>query len=203
MKVKLFIVDGYWEGKYGSLQHSEERLPRFEETLGRIRSEGHYIGLWTATLRCADPADWGLTTEPHIAPARRQAFHGSRQRGTILPFYILDCSQPEVQRVLTQRARNFMRRYKPDFVQDLLDIGLDSALYGAHHHVLPAHLSPAAFVEHAKRLADARSVAQKHFQPAATLPALVGLHTEQQLFRIGSVISVGGHSNLMITKRPC
>jgi len=117
MKVKLFIVDGYWEGKYGSLQHSEERLPRFEETLAHIRSEGLYIGLWTATLRCADPADWGLTTDHMLRQPDGKPFMVPAGGSTILPFYILDCSQPEVQRVLTERARNFMRRYKPDFVK--------------------------------------------------------------------------------------
>jgi hypothetical protein len=117
MKVKLFIIDGYWEGKYGSLEHSEERLPHFEETLNRIRSEGHYVGLWTATLRCADPADWGLTTDHVLRQPDGKPFMVAAGGSTILPFYILDCSQPEVQRVLTQRVRNFMRRYKPDFVK--------------------------------------------------------------------------------------
>src|SRR3990172_9252261 len=55
MKVKMFVVDGYWEENYGDLKHSPERFPHFNEILARMRSEGHLVGLWAAFMRCSNP----------------------------------------------------------------------------------------------------------------------------------------------------
>ena len=115
MKAKLFVIDAKWEGKWGNLRHSQERLPHFEEILGRIRSEGHYLGLWAAFLRCADPSDLGLTTE-HVLhqPDGKPYVIGNI---TTDHYYIYDASQPQVQQALRQLAKEFVRRYKPDFVK--------------------------------------------------------------------------------------
>jgi hypothetical protein len=115
MKAKLFVIDAKWEGKWGNLRHSEERLPHFEETLGRIRSDGHYLGLWAAFLRCADPGDLGLTTEHvlHQPDGKPYVIGDIKTTG----FYMYDVSQPEVQRALSKLAKEFARRYKPDFVK--------------------------------------------------------------------------------------
>jgi hypothetical protein len=115
MKAKLFVIDAKWEGKWGNLRHSQDRLPHFEETLARIRSDGHYIGLWAAFLRCADPGDLGLTTEHvlHQPDGKPYAMGDITTNG----FYMYDVSQPEVQKALTKLAQEFARRYKPDFVK--------------------------------------------------------------------------------------
>jgi hypothetical protein len=119
MKVKLFVVDGYWEGKYGSLHHSPERFPHFAETLARIRSEGHYVGLWAAFMRCQDPAELGLTTAHmlHLPDGKPFVIDYGVTSANANAFYILDCSQPEVQKVLRELAKGFVRRYRPDFVK--------------------------------------------------------------------------------------
>lgn len=59
----MVSIDDGWEGKYGRLEHSAERLPRFEQFLDRLRADGLYIGLWAAFMRCQDPSDLGLS--PH------------------------------------------------------------------------------------------------------------------------------------------
>jgi hypothetical protein len=114
MKAKLFVIDSKWEGKWGSLRHSQERLPHFEEILARIRSDGHYIGLWAALLRCADPAELGLGTEHMLHQLDGKPYLG-RDWTTTDAFYIYDLSQAEVQEAVGKRAKEFVRRYRPDF----------------------------------------------------------------------------------------
>ena len=60
MKARMFVIDDKWEGKYGKLEHSAERLPHFEEFREQVRADGLHFGLWAAFMRCQDPADMGL-----------------------------------------------------------------------------------------------------------------------------------------------
>jgi hypothetical protein len=80
------------------------------------------------------------------------------------------------------------RRHDFEPGDDLLDLGRDVALDRPHHHVLPAQFAPAALIEHAQRLADARGVAQKHFEPAAPRPPLFRLDAPQQFLGIRPLI---------------
>ena len=64
-----------WEGKYGKLEHSAERLPHFEEFREQVRADGLHFGLWAAFMRCQDPADMGLESLAHAAPGRRNPTH--------------------------------------------------------------------------------------------------------------------------------
>jgi hypothetical protein len=118
IKVKTFVVDGFWEGKYGDLRHSAERFPHFEETLARIRADGRYVGLWTAFMRCEDPAELGLTTAHmlHLADGKPYMVRQSAPLPSKM-YYLMDYTQPEVQRVLRGLAKAFVRRYKPDFIK--------------------------------------------------------------------------------------
>src|SRR5690349_3199764 len=50
--------------------------------------------------------------------------------------------------------------------QDWLDFWRNVRLKCSHDHVLAALLASPRFIEHAERLADARGVAQKYFQPS-------------------------------------
>ncbi|MFN8009397.1 MAG: hypothetical protein U0V70_20675 [Terriglobia bacterium] len=117
MNVKMFVIDGYWEGNYGDLRHSAERFPHFEETLERIRSEGHWIGLWAAFMRCSNPEAIGLSTDHMLRLPDGKPFMIGKEVITARPFYIMDCTQPEVQQVLRKLAREFMQRYHPEFVK--------------------------------------------------------------------------------------
>jgi hypothetical protein len=99
MNVKMFVIDGYWEGNYGDLRHSTERFPHFEETLARIRSEGHLIGLW-AVMRCSSLKRW-LTTAMCWKMASRLRSEKRYYRQT----FQMDCTQAEVQQVLRRLAR--------------------------------------------------------------------------------------------------
>ena len=63
MQTKLFIVDAKWEDGWGTLRHSEKRLPNFDQFLARIRADGKYVGLWCAFMRCEYPSDMGLSAE--------------------------------------------------------------------------------------------------------------------------------------------
>ncbi len=116
MQARMFSIDDKWEGKYGNLEHSAERLPHFEQFLDHARSEGHKIGLWAALMRCEEPASLGLTADhmlkrPNGEPYEITNSEGKRQ------YYILDFTQPVVAEVLKRVARSFVRRYKPDLLK--------------------------------------------------------------------------------------
>jgi hypothetical protein len=115
MQTHLYIVDGGWESGWGSLHHSEKRLPHFEQLLARVRADGKYLGLWSAFMRCEFPSDMGLTTDNMLHLPNGKAYLHIGVTGN--RFHILDSSQPEVQAVLRRRAKEFMQRYKPDFVK--------------------------------------------------------------------------------------
>lgn len=114
LRAGMFSIDDKWEGKYGNLQHSTERFPRFEQFLDRVRADGHRIGMWAAFMRCEDPSDLGLTSEQMLQRADGSPFvvnAGSAK------YYILDFTRPEVEKVISEVARRFVRRYKPDLVK--------------------------------------------------------------------------------------
>jgi hypothetical protein len=118
MKVKMFVIDGYWEGKYGNLQHDKKRFPNFEATLDRMRADGFDVGLWAAFMRCEDPAGLGLTTAHMMRQPDGTPFTiRGDPTGLGGAFYLFDFTQPEVQKVMSELAKEFVRRYKPDFVK--------------------------------------------------------------------------------------
>jgi hypothetical protein len=114
MKAKMFVIDDKWEGKYGALQHSAERFPHFEEFRQQVRADGLYFGLWAAFMRCEDPADLGLNISHmlHLADGKPLVSAGDDAK-----YYILDFTQPEVEKVLRALAKRFVERYKPEFVK--------------------------------------------------------------------------------------
>ena len=54
-RLACLSVDLSWEGKLGSLEHSTERLPHFEQFLDRVRADGHRIGMWAAPCAAKNP----------------------------------------------------------------------------------------------------------------------------------------------------
>lgn len=114
MKAKTFVIDDKWEGIYGELKHDPERFPNFEKLLNDIRAQGYNIGLWAAFLRCQNPAALGLN-ESHLLQTHEGKplwlDHQTSRYG------IFDVTQPKVQEVLRQRAKDFIRRYKPDLIK--------------------------------------------------------------------------------------
>ena len=118
IKVDNFVVDGFWEEKYGDLRHDPKRFPNFDETLKRIRADGRYVGLWSAFMRLEDPAELGLTKSHMLRKADGTAFE-IRQSSPIEshPFHIMDFTQPEVQEVIRKLAKDFVKRYNPDFIK--------------------------------------------------------------------------------------
>ena len=110
---RMFSIDDKWEGSYGKLEHSAERLPHFEQFLDRVRADGNRIGLWAALMRCEKPSEIGLT-ENHML---KNADGTPVVSGGGTKYFILDFTQPEVATVLSDLARKFIRRYKPDLVK--------------------------------------------------------------------------------------
>lgn len=114
MQAKTFVIDDKWEGVYGELKHDSERFPDFENLLNDIRAKGYNIGLWAAFLRCQNPAALGLD-ESHLLQTHEGKTlwldHQTSRYG------IFDMTQPKVQDVLRQRAKDFIRRYKPDLIK--------------------------------------------------------------------------------------
>lgn len=114
MKAKTFVIDDKWEGIYGELKHDEVRFPNFNELLNNIRDDGFYIGLWAAFLRCQNPAALGLDESHLIQTPEGKTLWLDHQTSR---YGIFDMTQPKVQEVLRQRAKNFIRRYKPDLIK--------------------------------------------------------------------------------------
>ena len=114
MKAGMFVIDDKWEGKYGNLEHSAERFPHFEEFREQVRADGLHFGLWAAFMRCQDPAGLGLNVSHmlHMADGKPLISGGGDSK-----YYILDFTQPEVEKVVRARARRFAERYKPDLVK--------------------------------------------------------------------------------------
>lgn len=114
MKARMFVIDDKWEGKYGKLEHSAERLPHFEEFRNQVEADGLHFGLWAAFMRCQDPADMGLNVSHmlHLADGIPLISGGGDSK-----YYILDFTQPEVEKVLRAQAKKFVERYKPDLVK--------------------------------------------------------------------------------------
>ncbi len=114
MKAKTFVIDDKWEGVYGELKHDPERFPNFESLLNDIRAQGYNIGLWAAFLRCQNPAALGLD-ESHLlrTPEGKPLWldHQTARYG------IFDMTQPKVQEIMRERAKDFIRRYKPDLIK--------------------------------------------------------------------------------------
>ncbi len=125
LQAGMFSIDDKWEGRYGNLQHSEDRFPHFEEFLNRVRADGLRIGMWAAFMRCEDPADLGLTPEQmlHQADGKPYVIGGGSTK-----YYILDFTRPEVEKVLSDRARRYVRRYRPDLVK--FDFGYEIPALG-------------------------------------------------------------------------
>ena len=114
MKAGMFVIDDKWEGKYGNLEHSAERFPHFEEFREQVRADGLHFGLWAAFMRCQDPADLGLNVSHmlHLSDGKPLISGGGDSK-----YYILDFTQPEVEKVVRARAKRFAERYKPDLVK--------------------------------------------------------------------------------------
>jgi len=114
LRASLLSIDDKWEGKYGALEHSVERLPRFEQFLEELREDGLRLGLWAAFMRSEDPTSLGLTSEQMLRKVDGSAYFIKDGQQS---WYILDFTRSEVQEVLRERARRFVRRYKPDLVK--------------------------------------------------------------------------------------
>ena len=112
MKAGLFSIDDKWEGAYGNLVHSAKRFPHFIEFLDQLRNDHMKIGMWAAIMRCEDPSALGLTLDQMLKQPDGAPFV-TRGAGDA-KYYILDFTQPEVAKALTDLVIGFMRRYKPD-----------------------------------------------------------------------------------------
>jgi hypothetical protein len=115
LKAGMLSIDDKWEGSYGNLEHSAERLPHFEQFLDKVHAEGHLVGIWAALMRCEHPAELGLTAEQMLKTPDGQPFVVGGDSET--RYYILDFTRPEVAKVLEDVARKFIRRYKPDLLK--------------------------------------------------------------------------------------
>lgn len=114
MKARTFVIDDKWEGRYGELRHDTARFPHFQSLLDEIRSQGFFIGLWAAFLRCQDPSMLGLNESHLLRAADGKPLwlsHGESRYG------IFDVTQTAVQDVLRQRAREFIGAYRPDLIK--------------------------------------------------------------------------------------
>jgi hypothetical protein len=128
MKPGMFVIDAKWEGKYGLLEHSAERFPRFEQFLDRVRADGHKLGMWAAFMRCDDPQSVGLNlTHMLRQPDGRPIVKEEVGK----PYYLFDFSQSAVQETLAGLSKKYVRRYGPDLVKFDFGYELPSLSAGA------------------------------------------------------------------------
>jgi hypothetical protein len=85
------------------------------------------IGVWAAVMRCETPSDLGLKLDQMLKRPDGTPFVAHGAGGS--SYYILDFTQPEVARVLTEVIRRFMRRYKPDLFK--FDFGYELPTFAA------------------------------------------------------------------------
>jgi hypothetical protein len=114
LHARTFVIDDKWEGKYGELMHDTERFPHFENLLDNIRRQGYFIGLWAAFLRCQDPTTLGLEETNLLQTREGKPLWLAHQTSR---YGIFDVTQPIVQKVLRERAKAFVHRYKPDLIK--------------------------------------------------------------------------------------
>jgi len=111
MKAGLFSIDDKWEGAYGNLEHSKTRLPNFEQFLEKLRGDGYRVGMWAALMRCERPSDIGLTEDNMLKTPDGTPY---LTKNSSTHYYIIDFTQPAVEKVLTDLVKKFVRRYRPD-----------------------------------------------------------------------------------------
>lgn len=114
MKPGMLVFDMKWQKKYGELGPAPERFPHLDEILDRLRSQGYRLGFWTAFLRCEDPRDLGLTPA-HMLRKPDGTPYTAKEEST--EYYLIDFTQPEVEKALGEISREFVRRYKPDLIK--------------------------------------------------------------------------------------
>lgn len=123
-----FMIDQKWEGRYGLLEHAQDRFPDFLEFLTRLRNDGFRLGMWAAFIRCDDPAALGLQMSHMLRGSDGKPITKSERKRD---YYLLDFTQPEVEEVLSDRIRKFMLRYHPDLVKFDFGYELPSLTNGA------------------------------------------------------------------------
>jgi hypothetical protein len=128
MRPGTFIIDQKWEGSYGLLQHAEDRFPHFDQFLERLRKDGYRLGMWAAFIRCDDPAAVGLKVDHMLRNVDGKPITKQEKNRD---YYLYDFTQPEVERVLRERVKTFVSRYKPDLVKFDFGYELPSLSYGA------------------------------------------------------------------------
>lgn len=127
MQAKMFSIDDKSEGVYGKPEHSAERLPHFDAFLEELKADGYYLGIGAALMRCEHPPDMGLTEDNMLKGPDGKAYEATNfDRAN---YYILDFTQPVVEKALTELVRKFMRRYKPDMLK--FDFGYELPTVGA------------------------------------------------------------------------
>ncbi|MFN8414414.1 MAG: hypothetical protein U0Z26_18690 [Anaerolineales bacterium] len=114
MKAKTFVIDDKWESQHGELVHDEKRFPHFEVMLEDFRAQGCFVGLWAAFLRCQNPTALGLDESNLLKTVEGKPLWLNHQTSR---YGIFDVTQPIVQKVLSERARQFVRRYQPDLIK--------------------------------------------------------------------------------------
>ncbi len=113
MKSGTVIIDDKWENEYGSFEHSEKKLPHFQQFVDKVHKDSLMIGMWSAFLRCEHPEKYGLTVANMLHKPNGEPFLAT----TYGRYYFFDVTQPEVQKVIRQQAIKFMKRYHPDIVK--------------------------------------------------------------------------------------
>jgi hypothetical protein len=126
LKAGLFSIDDKWEGAYGNLEHSKTRLPNFEQFLEKLRADGYRVGIWAALMRCERPSDIGLTEDNMLKTPDGTPYLAKNSSTT--HYYIIDFTQPAVEKVLTGLVKKFIRRYKPDLFK--FDFGYELPAVG-------------------------------------------------------------------------
>jgi hypothetical protein len=106
MKTRTFVIDDKWEGRHDELKHDERRFPNFESILERIRQARYFIALWAAFLRCQDPSALGLNESRLLQTSQGKPLGLSHQSSH---YGIFDVTQPLVQKVLRERAKQFIK----------------------------------------------------------------------------------------------
>ncbi|WP_372633146.1 hypothetical protein [Cohnella sp.] len=120
----MVIIDDCWESFVGSGEPHLERFPNFEADLDRLRERGYEIAIWQSLGWTDDPAASGLTEEdllcgPDGTPRQWRWSGNPLAEGGY--HYLLDPSSERTRKLIVERVRRIMHRWRPAALK--LDFG--------------------------------------------------------------------------------
>ncbi|MDH6306056.1 hypothetical protein M2459_002800 [Parabacteroides sp. PF5-5] len=122
LDVEVFVLDDPWQKTKGSIEHSKERFPHFENDLKYIKEQRMESGFWETLGWIEDPASCGLSKEDLILDKNGYPCLTSWNFNPLSGgFYFIDLSSEKSRDYLKRRTLAEMKFFQPKVIK--LDFG--------------------------------------------------------------------------------